>query len=90
MLGYNVLKEFINKNVEVLINTKTYYGILQVSSDQRAITLSPVFGSYAQETYGPITLDANHVIAIRLIKPRSCVAGSDYDNEAADTTSDLA
>lgn len=68
-MNTEIFNEFIDKNVEVSTNNKTYSGSLKRDEAGGTLIVTPV-DKYAARRYGPAIIDQNAVVSIRTILPR--------------------
>lgn len=68
-MNTDVLKEFLDKNVELSTNNKTYTGSLKHDVFHGVLIVTPV-EKYQAKRFGPATVNQDAVIAIRVILPQ--------------------
>lgn len=68
-MNTDVFNQFLDKNVEVSTNNKTYAGSLKRDVFHGILIVTPI-DKYAAKRFGPAMVDQNAVVSIRAILPR--------------------
>jgi len=68
-MHYTILKEYEGKTVDVYTVRNTHTGILKLDVPRHLVVLAPV-NEWTGKRYGSFVIDADHITAIREVKPR--------------------
>lgn len=86
MISTNALRKLLDKNIEVFTTRSSFKGICSIDCADNVYTLvlTPT-DKWMIDRYGPVIIDVNSIIAVRLIKPHK----DEDDDDRLDSCEDV-